>query len=368
MKLGKYIEPLDERNTNLAFNYKNVMGLSINKTFIETKATNVNIIDLKRYKIIRKNYFAYCTVTSRNGNKITVAYNDTNDDFIISNIYPVFKVKDETKLLPQYLMMFFRRSEFDRYARFNSWGSARETFSWEDMCNIEITIPSIEIQKKYVAIYEGLLNNLKCYQNSLEDLKLVCDGYIEDLRKKYTTEKIGPYIKEENEKNKNSTKLNVMGVENSGQFIKTKANIENVSLENYKIVKNSYFAYNPSRINLGSIALFNNESCIVSPMYVIFSILNKAKLNPKYLMLWLSRKEFHRSTMFYATGSVRDTFDYNLMCNVKIPIPSIKIQQSIVNIFDAYNKRKEFVEKLKLQIKNICPILIKGSLEEAKAS
>lgn len=369
MKLGKYIEPLDERNPNLAFNYKNVMGLSINKTFIETKATNVNIIDLKRYKIIRKNYFAYCTVTSRNGNKITVAYNDTNDDFIISNIYPVFKVKDETKLLPQYLMMFFRRTEFDRYARFNSWGSARETFSWEDMCNIELTIPPIQTQKKYVAIYEGLLNNLKCYQNSLEDLKLVCDGYIEDLRKKYPIEKIGPYIEEKNEKNDSNTISLFQGVNVEHFFIDPKRIAEDS--ENGTIVRTDQFAFNKvmkAHNTKLPIALREGPDCVVSNSYQVFEINNKNKLMSKYLLLWMNRSETQRYAGFISFGTTRDIFTFENMCDIKIPIPPKAIQQSIVNIFDAYNKRKEFVEKLKLQIKNICPILIKGSLEEAKAS
>lgn len=370
MKLGKYIEPLDERNPNLAFNYKNVMGLSINKTFIETKVTNVNIIDLKRYKIIRKNYFAYCTVTSRNGNKITVAYNDTNDDFIISNIYPVFKVKDETKLLPQYLMMFFRRSEFDRYARFNSWGSARETFSWEDMCNIELTIPPIQTQKKYVAIYEGLLNNLKCYQNRLEDLKLVCDGYIEDLRKKYPVKKIGKYINIYNHKNTDNKCSNVMGISVNKYFREPTSKVDRDNLSNYKIVKPRQISFVQTTHNekVFACALNNTkEDILVSSVNEVFYT-DEKNLLPEYLFMFFSRKEFDRYARFHSWGSAREIFTFEDLCDVKIPIPSIKIQQSIVNLFGVYNKRKEFVEKLKLQIKNICPILIKGSLEEAKAS
>ena len=101
-------------------------------------------------------------------------------------------------------------------------------------------------------------------------------------------------------------------------------------------------------------------------MYIVFGITDKNKLLPEYLMMWYSRKEFQRSTLFYATGSVRDTFDFDVMQEVKIPIPDIKIQQDIVNIYQAYIMRKEINEQLKAQIKNLCPILIKGSLEEGE--
>ena len=138
--------------------------------------------------------------------------------------------------------------------------------------------------------------------------------------------------------------------------------------DNYKIVYESFFTYNPSRINIGSIALRreNVPPCIVSPMYIVFSVIDSNVLLPEYLMLWFARKEFQRSTLFYATGSVRDTFDFSNMREVKIPIPDIEVQKSIVNIYKVYNIRKEINERLKSQIKDICPILIKGSIDEAR--
>lgn len=103
-------------------------------------------------------------------------------------------------------------------------------------------------------------------------------------------------------------------------------------------------------------------------MYEVFRIKEPKKLMPEYLMMWLSREEFYRYTWFYSAGSVRDTFNYNLMEEVRIPIPPIEIQQAIVDIYNAYILRKEINEQLKLQIKNICPVLIKGAVEEAKRS
>ena len=364
-RLGDLVELSTENNGELKYGLKDVKGLSIQKKFIETKA-NMKGVSLKPYLLVKENDFVYVSVTSRNGEKITLAYNQDNKEYIVSSSYIVFRLKDENILLSKFLFMYFNRSEFDRFSRFNSWGSARETFSWEDMCDIELDLPWIDIQKKYVYIYNAMIENQKSYEKGLEDLKLVCDVYIEDLRRKMKVEEIGGYIEIVREKNIDNKYENVKGIESSGSFIDTRANMVGVNTKNYIVVSKNNIAYNPSRINLGSIALYSeNDPCIVSPMYCVFKV-NENVILPEYLMMWLSRKEFNRYTLYHAMGSVRDTFDFNLMTQVKIPIPKISIQQSIVNIYKVYQERKEINEKLKQQIKDICPILIKGSIEEAR--
>src|SRR5574344_1993330 len=362
-RLGDYIEPVDVRNTDNLSDVSQLRGISINKVLTPTKA-NTDNLDLSNYKVVKNSWFTYCVVTSRNGNKISLAYND-EEDCIVSSINPVFKIKDEKRLLTRYLMMFFNRSEFDRYARFNSWGSARETFSWDDFCDIVLEIPSIEIQRKYVAIYEGLLANLHSYERGLDDLKLVCDGYIEELRKRIKPSEIGNYISEQSEKNRDGKIKLVLGVESSGSFAPTKANMDGINIANYKIVHEGDFAYNPSRINLGSISLREGETCIVSPMYQIFHVDGNDLLS-EYLFMWLRREEFLRSTWFYAVGSVRDTFDLKLMKEIKIPIPDIEIQRSIVEVFITIDERTKILSRLKEEIASICPVLIRGSIEESK--
>lgn len=281
-KLDNYIEQTDNRNINLKFNVNQLRGISINKILMPTKA-NTDDLNLKGYKVVKNNEFTYCTVTSRNGNKISLAYND-GEDCIVSSINPTFKIKDETKLLPRFLMMYFNRAEFDRYARFNSWGSARETFTWDDMCDIEIDLPSIEIQKKYVAVYESLLSNLRSYESKLEDLKLVCDGYIEDLRKKYGVEKIGKYIFK-GSKNSDEKITNVLGIGQNG-FISPQKK-PNESLSNYKILKKGYICYAPPIFNILSdaIGIYEfDELAVCSPIYETFSC-DGSVLNPKFLLM-----------------------------------------------------------------------------------
>ena len=324
-------------------------------------------VSLTPYMLVKPDFFVYVTVTSRNGEKITLAHNTTKDTYIVSSSYVVFSIARKDLLNSDYLFMYFNRPEFDRFARFNSWGSARETFSWEDLCDIYSDLPPLSIQQKYVDVYNSMLANQKSYERGLEDLKLTCDAYIEDLRRKYPCEEIGPYIDIVNESNVDKAVTYVQGVESSSSFMDTRANMEGVDISNYTIVRNGNIAYNPSRINLGSIALYDKENpCIVSPMYCVFKITNTDKIIPEYLMLWFSRTEFQRYTWFYGAGSVRDTFDFNLMKEVKVPLPSKEIQSSIVDIYNSYNFRKSINENLKSKIKDMCPILIKGSIEEAK--
>ena len=363
-KLGLYIEPLDSRNSDGRYGEDSVVGLSTQKQIIRTKA-DLDGVNLLSYKLFAPRSFAYVPDTSRRGDKMSLAYNTSDETYLVSSISIVFEVKRTDVLLPDYLFMYFNRPEFDRYARFNSWGSARETFSWEDMCDIDIELPDISVQQKYVDVYNAMLANQRSYEQGLEDLKLVCDGYIEELRRIIPSEEIKPYIGELNERNIMRNIDTVKGVVNSGLFADTKADMTGIDISNYKIVRKGQFAYNPSRINLGSIALLRDKDCVVSPMYVVFEVTNREKLLPEYLMLWYERKEFQRSTLFYATGSVRDTFGFDVMQEVKIPIPDIKTQQYIVNIYVAYQLRREINERLKAQIKDLCPILIKGSIEES---
>lgn len=365
-KLGQLIQLEDERNNDSQFTLDDVKGISIQKVFIETKA-DMQDVSLTPYILVKPDFFAYVTVTSRNGGKITLAHNDTENTYIVSSSYVVFSIKRKDLLNSDYLFMYFNRPEFDRYARFNSWGSARETFDWDTMCDIEIELPDIPTQQKYVDIYNAMVANQQSYERGLDDLKLTCDACIEDLRRKMPCEKIGQYIFEESNRNSKLQTVNVKGVNSSSTFDETRADTNGLDFSNYKIVKKHQFAYNPSRINLGSIALYENDNdCIISPMYCVFSIRENKKLIPEYLMLWFGRKEFQRSTLFFAMGSVRDTFDFTLMQEVAIPIPEIKIQKAIAELYAVYNTRKRINEQLKTQIKDICPILIRGSLEEGK--
>lgn len=370
-KLGDLIEQCDERNTSNFYFATDVRGISTEKSFIETKA-NLSGVNLTSYKIVKHGEFAYVADTSRRGDKIALAFNSTKNEILISSIYTVFNVHRIDLLDADYLFMYFNRPEFDRFSRFHSWGSARETFGWEDMCDIEIALPPIDIQRKYVAVYHAMLANQQSYERGLEDLKLTCDAYIDQLRSKYPLQKLGTLISVCEEKNEGLQYGidDVKGVSIEKEFIDTKANMEGVSLRPYAVIKPDEFAYvTVTSRNGGKISLAHNNTqhtYICSSSYVVFAVTDTDTLLPSYLAMLFRRGEFDRYARFHSWGSARETFDWDEMCDVRIPIPPIEMQQDIVNIYEAYLTRKEINEKLKTQIKDLCPILIKGSIEEAQ--
>jgi type I restriction enzyme S subunit len=235
---------------------------------------------------------------------------------------------------------------------------------------MELELPGLPTQQKYVDIYNAMVANQQSYERGLEDLKLVCDGYIEDLRRRVPCEKIGAYLVESDQRNTNGLPVeSVRGIATSKELIPTKANMDGVSLDNYKVVSPGQIAYvadtsrRGDRISLG----FNDtqEQFLVSSISTVFGT-KKEKLLPEYLMLFFTRAEFDRYARFNSWGSARETFDWSEMCNVEIPIPDISVQKAIAEMYTVYVARTRINEQLKVQIKGICPILIRGSLEEVK--
>ena len=241
-KLGELIELCDVRNYDGKYVLDDIRGISTSKEFIDTKA-NMDGVSLSTYKVVGCQEFAYVADTSRRGDKIAIAFNTTNKPVLISSIYTVFRVSNKDKIISDYLYMYFNRPEFDRYARFNSWGSARETFNWEDMCDIDIELPDIATQQKYVDIYKAMVANQQSYERGLEDLKLVCDAYIEDLRRQIPCEAIGPYIDSVSESNSEYAYTHVQGIESSGSFMDTRANMQGVDIGKYTVVRKGNIAY-----------------------------------------------------------------------------------------------------------------------------
>ena len=365
-KLGELIEQTFVTNSNLEFGVSNVRGMTIAKQIIPTKA-NMKNTELSKFIIVRPYDFIYNPRT--HGKKIGLGYNDTDESFIISwnNIAFHIKPKEKIIILPDYLFLHFNRAEWDREACYRSWGSSTEVFSWDDMCDMEIELPPISVQKKFVDVYNAILQNQKIQEKGLTDLKLTCDVYIENLRQKATVVSIGDYIKESDERN---TALQysvdaVKGITTQKQFIETKADMEGVKLNTYKIVYPKQFAYVPDTSRRGDkISLAYNDSertCLVSSISTVFSVNG---ILPEYLFLFFRRDDFNRYTRFHSWGSVREVFTFDDMCNVKIPIPDINVQQAIVNIFIAYGKRKAILERLKIQMAKLCPVLVKGALGE----
>ena len=300
----------------------------------------------------------------------SIALNSFYDKAICSSLYEIFYVTREDIVLPEYLNMFIKRDEFARKCWYEAIGSARNYFRVGDLSQFEIALPSIEQQRKYVDVYLALQNNLAAYQSKVEELKMVCDGYLDKLKAENEKLKMGEFIELFDKRNSdNRLKLNsVKGISTEKSFIDTKADMNGVSLTSYKVVETSTFVYVPDTSRRGdkmAIALNRDrEPILVSSIYTTFKSKDTSKLLPEYLFMFFDRPEFDRYARFNSWGSAREVFTMDDMNDVEIPIPDISVQREIVNIHKCYIERQRIAEALKEQLKNICPVLIRGSLTE----
>lgn len=355
VQLGEYIESCDERNSEGKYTLDDVRGISTDKKFISTKA-NMDGVSLTSYKVVNRNEFAYVADTSRRGDKIALALNSTSSAVLISSIYTAFRSKDIDKLLPDYLYLILSRSEFDRYSRFNSWGSARETFDWSEFCRTKIPLPSIDVQQELVDTYNGLKALAEQNEALIEPLSKACEAFIVDCKTKYPEVELGKFMIK-GEKNSTKTISKVLGVAQSG-FI-TPQKDPNESLANYKIMRYKAICYAPPLYNIKSDAIQiyeYEEPAVCSPIYEVFYVDEKYIL-PHYLFIKLKRQEFKRYAEYYALG-VRQTFNYELMEQVKIPLPPIEIQQSIVNLYNCLEEAKKIASEAREKLKTLCPALV----------
>lgn len=363
-RIGQLIKIVDERNS---FDINDFYGININKEFMPTVA-NTEGLDETNYKIVRKNRFVFSGMQTGRDKCIRISMYMGNEPIIVSPAYTTFEIVDEY-VLPTYFFMIFLSQERDRLGWFYSDGSIRSNLDWDRFCDIQLNIPDLPTQQKYVDIYNAMVVNQQAYERSLDDLKLTCDAYIEELRRKLPCEPIGKYIFQKSNKNNNKAIDFVMGISTKKEFREAQSRVNRNELGNYKIVSPGNLAFVPTTDTWKVLAFALNtfeRDLVVSPIYEVFRV-DTEKLIPEYLAMWLSRQEFDRYARFHSWGSARENFTFADMGNVQIPMPSVAIQKSIVNIYTVYKERKEINEKLKSQIKNICPILIKGSLEDGRS-
>ena len=237
-RIGDYIHLVDNRNKDLAVT--NLLGINITKNFMPSVA-NTSETDLSKYKIIQKGQFAYSAMQVGRDETIRLALYTDDKPAIISPAYLVIEVNDENELLPEYMMMWFQRPESDRYGWFISDSSVRASLEWERICEIQIPIPDIDEQRKFVALYKGLLTNQKTYENSLADLQLICDSYIENLIKTEESKVLGQYIEQSDERNNDLQVTFLQGVSTNKVLIETEANTNGLSFHNYKVVRTGEF-------------------------------------------------------------------------------------------------------------------------------
>lgn len=361
-KIGEFVELFSEKCGIPDLTAWDISGVNSDKEFFEpSKQTGE---DTSNYKMVPPNYFACNLMHVGRDVVLPVGLNHTAKTKIVSPAYTIFKIKDEIPLLREYFYMMLKSEERDRYFWFHTDASVRDGMSWGDFCDLEVDLPPLPIQQKYVDVYNAMLANQQSYERGLEDLKLVCDAYIEDLRRKMPCEAIGNYVHPYHVKNSGGEITLEQGINIEKRFITPQRSNDN--FYGRKIVRTGQIAYCTQLNNENvAVALRTGPDCIVSNVYDVIEFNENSGLIPEYLMLWLVRAEFGRFVYWASQGTSYEFLTYDNLANYRIPVPDYEVQKSITNIYEVYKGRRDINEKLKAQMKNICPILIKGSIEEA---
>lgn len=362
VRLGEYIELNMTRNSKGIYGEADAVGVNIEKIILPMRG-NIESKDFNKFFLVPPKSFAY---NPRGSRKLGIGLNLTQGTYIITFNDVVFRIKPnkENELHPEFLFIFLPPKEWDRYAEYLSWGSSTEVFSWDTFCDIKIPLPSIEVQRELVDTYNGLKSLAEQNEALIPRLSVVCQAYIVDCRAKYPSVPLGEYIEQSDERNSEEMYLleDVTGISNEKSVIPTKADMKDVSLTPYKIFKPNEFCYvTVTSRNGGKISLaLNNtgQAKIVSSSYVVFRSIDKSILLPEYLFLLFNRPEFDRYTRFNSWGSARETFDWNEMCRVQIPLPPIDVQQAIVDVYHCMERAKQIATTARKKLKTLCPALV----------
>lgn len=364
-RIGSMIRVIDERN---AFGYNRFYGININKEFMPTVA-DTNGLDASKYKVVRKGRFVFSGMQTGRDECIRISVYLEDDPIIVSPAYTTFEVIATNIIDPTYLFMLFLSSEMDRLGWFYSDGSIRSNLDWDRFCDIEINLPPLPIQQKYVAIYKAMVVNQQSYERGLEDLRLSFGDILDQIKKTEPYKTVGDLLQEIDERNTSGNITNVQGINITKQFMPSVADTNGVNLKNYKVVRTGQFAYSgmqTGRDECIRIAYYTGKDpIIISPAYTVF-VVNKSIVLPEFIMMWFSREQSDRRGWFMSDSSIRTNLDLERFYEMMIPLPDMETQRSIVKLYIAFITRRRICESLKSQIRDICPILIKGSREEGR--
>lgn len=366
VRLGDYIEPCDEINDKGIYGLDDAMGMTITKEIIPTKADLQNS-ELSKFWVVKPKEFVYNPRT--HGKKIGLGYNNSEKSIIISWNNIAFRVKDRTILNPDFLYILFSREEWDRNACYRSWGSSTEVFSWIELSLMEIPLPDIEIQQELVDTYNGLKALAEQNDALIKPLTDACQAYIVDCKKKYPEVRLGECI--ELTDNRNYDLFygidDVVGMTITKQIIPTKADVKNTDLTKFLIVSPREFVYNPrthgKKIGLG----FNNKdkTVLISWNNISFKV-QDSKLDvsvmPEYLYLHFCREEWDREACYRSLGSSTEVFSWSEMCDMKIPLPPLEVQQAIVNLHNCAEEAKKIANEAREKMKTLCPALVQRAI------
>lgn len=362
VKLGKYITPRNERNSDLRYGVELIEGVNSDGEFQPTKAVTEGI-DLKPYKAVWPGDIVYNPSRLNIG---SLAFREKGM-CIVSHLYQVFHIKDKYKniLLPEYLLVWFSRDEFSRIVDYYNYGSQRAEFNLKKLGELIIPLPSPEEQQKVVNVWKACREIKEQNEAKAAPLMQLCQSYIQELKHKYPAQEIGPYLEECDERNSDLKIKLSQGIANTKVFQDPKQVAANSKSD--KIVRTGCFGYNRATTRNGekiSIAYRTGPDCTVSSAYGVFKITDEEKLNPYFLWMWVSRPEFDRYARYMSKGSAHEFFEFDEMKRVKIPLPPIDVQRAIVNIYKCANEAKQIAEEADKLSRAVCPALLQHVINQ----
>lgn len=371
VRLGECIEQTENRNYDLFYGANDVVGMTITKQIIPTKA-DVENTDLTKFLIVSPREFVYNPRT--HGKKIGLGFNNTDKTLMISWNNISFKVKDsklDVTVLPEYLYLLFSRDEWDREACYRSLGSSTEVFSWAEMCDMKIPLPSIDIQQELVDTYNGLKALAEQNEALIKPFTEACQAYIVDCKKKYPEVELGKYIEEYDKRNSDNKIKAVKSVSVTKEFKETGAKVNKDELAGYKIVPPNHLSYVQTTKNekcFANALNTTNETYVVTQVNRVIRSKDESILNIGFLHLIFRGEEFDRYAIFNSWGSARETFDWSELCRVLIPLPPPEVQQAIVNLYNCAEEAKKIATEAREKMKALCPALVQRALSGYSAN
>lgn len=357
--LGELIEARNERNSDLRYGVDLIEGVTSEGFFAPTKAVTDGI-NLKPYKAVRKGDFVYNPSRLNIG---SLAYRDTDNMCIVSHLYVVFHIKEDKTdiVLPEYLLMFFRREEFKRTIDIHNFGSQRAEFNIYQLGEIEIPLPPIEVQREYVAAYKSLQQLAEQNEALAEPLQKACDGFLSEVSSKYAKVELGRLISEFSEKNTDKAISIVKSVSVSKEFKDTNAKVNKNELGGYKIVPPMYISYVQTTKNEKCFACAINKfgyPIVVTSINRVITSNDFNILDNEFLAMWFRTPEFSRWAIYNSWGSAREIFDFEDLKKSMIPLPPIEVQRSIVALYHCAEDARAIAREAREQLKKLAPAMV----------
>lgn len=358
--LGELLTLAEEVNT-YGYDYP-FFGVNKDKQFAPTIASTDGL-NKRKYKIISKGQFVFSGMQTGRDGCIRFALFEGYSPVLLSPAYNILQVKDENKVLPEYIHLYFLSSERDRLGAFYSDASVRANLELYRFFQMLIPLPPIEVQREYVAAYKSLQQLAEQNEALATPLQKACSSFLSELKAKYPTETLDGFIESCDERNGDRYGLdNLRGVSIEKVFIPTKAAMDGVSLKSYKVVKPDNFCYVPVTSRNGekiTLALNNSENTFIcSSAYEVFRVKSTDKLLPAFLFLFFKRNEFDRLARYNSWGSARETFVFSDLSRVKIPVPPIEVQRSIVALYHCAEEARDIAREAREQLKKLAPAMV----------